>query len=274
LLEAAVVDMKRPDRTVIFWDVDAPATLDRVMNDPLDPFASLIPQYDLILTYGGGAPVVEAYEFLGACECIPIYNALDPSTHYPVLPDSRFRSDLAFCGNRLPDRETRVEEFFFKPAGSMTGHSFLLGGNGWKDKAIPENIQYVGHLYTRDHNAFNCTPRYILNISRASMAKYGYSPATRVFEAAGAGACIITDHWEGINTFLEPEKEILVAYEGKDVADYLKTVTPDFARTVGEAARKRVLAEHTYDHRAEQLEKVLRTTGILQGRKECLKTNP
>src|SRR5205085_8493424 len=107
LLEAAVLEAKRSGALVAFWDVDAPATLDRVHQDPADPFGSLIPRYDLVFTYGGGDPVVNAYRALGARECVPIYNALDPSTHYEVSPDPRFESDLAFVGNRLPDREAR-----------------------------------------------------------------------------------------------------------------------------------------------------------------------
>src|SRR5688572_32665641 len=47
-------------------------------------FRSLIPRYGMILTYGGGEPVVSAYERLGARACIPIYNALDRDTHHPV----------------------------------------------------------------------------------------------------------------------------------------------------------------------------------------------
>src|SRR4051812_26543961 len=100
LLEKAVLDLQSPETLVVFWDVDAPATLDRVQKNHSDPFRPLIPRYDLVLTYGGGDPVVKAYTAIGAQECIPIYNALDPSTHYPVPPDARFESDLAFLGNR------------------------------------------------------------------------------------------------------------------------------------------------------------------------------
>src|SRR3954471_22344507 len=116
LLEAAVLDLQNAATWVAFWDVDAPATLDRVTKNPGDSFRALIPQYDLVLTYGGGDPVVEAYEALGARVCVPIYNALDPHTHHPVGPDSRFAGELAFLGNRLPDRERRVVEFFLEVA--------------------------------------------------------------------------------------------------------------------------------------------------------------
>jgi len=194
---------------------------------------------------------------LGARECIPIYNALDATTHYPVSPDSRFAGDLGFLGNRMPDRETRVEEFFFRAAAQLPDYKFILGGNGWGSKEMPVNVNYLGHIYTHDHNAFNCTPKAVFNISRESMARYGFFPATRVFEAAGAGACIITDFWKGIELFLEPEREIIVAENSDEVAEILRQLTPEKASKIGEAARGRVFAEYTYAHRAEQLEAIL-----------------
>ncbi|MCC6346574.1 MAG: glycosyltransferase [Nitrospirales bacterium] len=256
LLEAAVPALKRPDALAVFWDVDAPATLDRVQANPDDPFRALIPRYDLILTYGGGDPVVSAYEALAARRCIPVYNALDPATHHPAAADPRFSGDLGFIGNRLPDREARVREFFFRAAALLPHRRFLLGGNGW-DTPEALNIAYVGHVYTRDHNAFNSTPHAVLNVNRESMARYGFSPPTRVFEAAGAAACLITDHWQGIGMFLEPGREILVARDGHEVAEHLLALTPEKARSIGEAAYRRIGAEHTYAHRAAQLEKVL-----------------
>ena len=257
LLEAAVLEGKRPGTLVAFWDVDAPATLDRVENDPSDSFRGLIPRYNLILTYGGGDPVVSAYESLGARQCVPIYNALDPATHHPVVPEPRYAGDLGFLGNRLPDREARVEEFFLGAAARLPDRRFLLGGSGWDDKPLPPNVSYLGHVYTPDHNAFNCTPLAVLNVSRESMARYGFSPATRVFEAAGAGACLITDDWEGIATFFEPGRELLVARDGAEVAEHLGGLTPARAKAIGEAALGRVLREHTYAQRAARLEGVL-----------------
>ena len=257
LLEKGVLEIRRPDGLCVFWDVDAPATLDRMESDPDDRFRALVPRYDLIFTYGGGDPVIDAYRRFGARDCVPIYNALDPATHQPVEPDARFQADLGFLGNRLPDREARVEQFFLDAAAQLPEKTFLLGGSGWADKPMPGNVRYVGHVYTRDHNAFNCTPLAVLNISRESMARYGFSPATRVFEAAGAGACLITDEWVGIEMFLEPGREVLVARDGAQVAEHLRQLTPERARRIGEAARRRVLAEHTYAHRAAQVESVL-----------------
>lgn len=257
LLEAEVLELQGPRTQVFFWDVDAPATLERVQNNPDDPFRRHIPRYDRVLTYGGGEPVASAYRALGARDCTPVYNALDPETHHPVPPNARFEGDLGFLGNRMPDREARVEEFFFRPALELANRRFLLGGSGWGDKPMSPNVNYLGHVYTADHNAFNCTPLAVLNISRESMARFGFSPATRVFEAAGAGACLITDYWEGIEWFLEPGREVLVARSGNEVAEHVRALNAEQAREIGQAALRRVLAEHTYSHRAAVVEALL-----------------
>lgn len=256
LLEAAVLAFKDRHTMTVFWDVDAPATLDRVNADPRDPFKELIPQYDLILTYGGGEPVVRSYKSLGARECVPIYNALDPDTHHPVPSERRFECDLALLANRLPDREARIEQFFLAAAERLPERRFMLGGSGWADKAMSQNVNYVGHVYTCDHNAFNCSARAVLNVNRDSMASYGFSPPTRIFEAAGAAACLITDAWEGIETFLMPDSEVLVARDADEVVEHLKSLDEERARRIGEAALQRVLAEHTYRHRALEFQEL------------------
>jgi spore maturation protein CgeB len=256
-LEAGVLEARRPGGRAIYWDVDAPATLERIAADPHDRFRPLVGQYDLVLTYGGGEPVTSAYEAIGARRCVPIYNALDPATHHPVAPDPRFACDLAFLGNRLPDREARVDEFFFRAARALPGRTFLLGGNGWSDKPMPSNVRYVGHVYTHEHNALNVTATAVLNVHRDSMARFGFSPATRVFEAAGAGACIITDAFAGIELFLEPGPEVLVAQSGDEVAALLAAHAGARAAVIGRAALRRILAQHTYAHRAATLEALL-----------------
>ena len=265
LLERAVLENRKSDQTIIFWDVDAPATLQRMRDDEADPFRALVPRYDLILTYGGGDPVVRKYKSFGARECIPIYNALDPDTHHAVPPNPDFDADLSFLGNRLPDREARVEEFFLRAASLSPNQRFLLGGAGWNDKPMPRSVRYIGHVSTNDHNAFNCTPRAVLNISRESMASNGWSPATRVFEAAGAGACIITDAWDGIDHFLEPEKEVLVASNGTEVADLVRSLDPKRAKEIGMNAQRRVLSEHTYRHRAADVDRIFKGTFPVAG---------
>ena len=257
LLEAQVLQCRSETAKVAFWDVDAPATLARVEENSRDPFRALIPQYDFIFTYGGGVPVVEHYTRLGAANCHPVYNALDPDTHHPELASPELACDLVFVGNRLPDRERRVEEFFLHAAELAPEHRFALGGEGWAGKPLPSNVQWIGHVGTHDHNRVNCSARMVLNINRDSMAAVGFSPPTRVFEAAGAGACLITDRWAGIETFFEPGKEILVASGPQDLVRYLRNVSPVEARKMGQNMRARALREHTYALRAKQFEAIV-----------------
>jgi spore maturation protein CgeB len=135
----------------------------------------------------------------------------------------------------------------------------VLGGSGWnRGIALPPNVNYVGHVYTRDHTAFNCSPRAVININRDSMARTGYSPPTRVFEAAGA--CLICDAWEGIEEFLEPGREVPCVASGDEVESLLPSPSTEAAREIGDAARRRILSQHTYAHRAGLL------STLLQGR--------
>jgi spore maturation protein CgeB len=257
-LLGAVLASAAPRAVAIFWDVDAPATLAEIAAAPAHPLRAALDRLDLVLTYGGGDPVVARYRELGARRCVPIYNGLDPATHHPVAPEPRFAADLGFLGNRLPDREARVDAFFFEAARRRPDLAFLLGGSGWTPDVTPPNVRALGHVPTADHNAFNVTPRAVLNVSRESMAANGFSPATRVFEAAGAGACLITDAWEGIELFLAPGEEVLVARDGADVAEITATLTEPAAREIGRRALARVLAHHTYDRRAVEVDALLR----------------
>lgn len=256
-LLALTMQHARPDALRIFWDVDAPATLAELDADPAHPLHRMLAKLDHVMTYGGGNPVVRAYLAFGARSCVPVYNALDPATHHPALPDARYAADFSLLANRLPDREACVEEFFLRPATLLPDRKFLLGGSGWHDKPMPANVEVIGHVPVAAHNAFNASAMAVLNVARDRMAAVGFFPATSVFEAAGAGACIITDAWEGIDLFLEPDSEILVAHDGVEVAALLRNLKPERAREIGEAARLRVLRDHTYKFRAGQVNRLL-----------------
>jgi spore maturation protein CgeB len=258
LLEHRVLQCRSPQVQVAFWDVDAPATLQRVENDSCDPFRQCIPEYDFIVTYGGGDEVVERYRRLGARCCHPIYNALDPATHHGEAPDAELACDLVFVGNRLPDRERRVEQFFLRAAELAPEMRFVLGGEGWGGKALPPNVRWIGHVGTGAHNRINASARMALNINRESMADVGFSPPTRVFEAAGVGTCLITDKWRGIEKFFAPGREILVAESAEEIVGYLRGTSAAEARAIGNAMHRRALGEHTYAQRAAEVDGILR----------------
>lgn len=238
---------------VTFWDVDAPATLARMNADPSDPFRQQMPLYDAVLTYGGGPYCEGEYRRLGAKAYFSMYNGLDPETHFPVPADPGLACDVAFLGNRLPDREARVDELFLRAASLAPHRRFLLGGEGWAAKSLPTNVRWIGHVPTSAHNRVNCSATMVLNINRASMATSGFSPPTRIFEVAGAGTCLLCDDWPGINDCFEPEREILVIRTAEDVVSALQRHAHD-APGIGEAFRARALRDHTYAQRARQAE--------------------
>jgi spore maturation protein CgeB len=264
LLERLVLECQSEHTRVAFWDVDAPATLARVEENAADGFRTLIPRYDFIFTYGGGPPVMRHYLRLGARNCHPIYNGLDPETHYPVVADPELACDLAFVGHRLPDRERRVEQFFLHAAELAPDLRFILGGEGWGGKCLPANVRWIGHVTTGDHNRVNCAARMVLNLNRESMASVGFSPPTRIFEAAGAAACVITDAWPGIESFFEPGREILVASSAEEIVKLLRGIDASSAREIGQAMRQRALREHGYDLRARQVDEILRVTRLTE----------
>jgi spore maturation protein CgeB len=262
VLERRILECARRS-VVCFWDVDAPATIERIRKDPGDPFRALIPRYDAIFTYGGGPAIQEAYQEHGARSYYSICNGLDPETHHPVPADSGFACDVAFVGNRLPDREARVEKLFLRAAELAPDRRFLLGGEGWHDKRLPGNVKWIGHVPTALHNVVNCSAEMVMNINRTSMAECGFSPPTRVFEAAGAGACLLCDEWPGIELFFEPGREILVIRTAEDVSDAISRFDRAERRRIGDSFRGRALHEHTYARRAEMIHIALL---------ECLRT--
>lgn len=257
-LEAAVAGRSGGAVRTAFLDVDAPATLQRLAEDPADPFHACIPRFHHVFTYGGGPPIVERYLRAGARACTPVYNAVDPDSHAPPPGVAERRWDLLFMGNRLPDRERRAEEFFFRAAELVPDARFALGGEGWSDRPLPANVELLGHVPTARHNAVNAAARLVLNVHRDSMVENGWSPATRMFEAAGAAACQITDAWRGIEEFFEPGTEILVAEGAEAVAGYVERIDEASAREIGAAARERAVRDHGYAQRAALLDRLLR----------------
>ena len=266
LLEAAVLELRRPDGTrplCAFWDVDAPATLERVRGAAgAAPIRS--GRWSRATTWSSPTAAARrwsrAYEALGARRCVPIYNALDPETHSPAAPSRR-----ALHGRPGLSRQPAA-----RPRGAGRGVLPARGGarcpsacSCWAAPAgttsrCPATFARVGHVYTRDHNAFNASTTAVLNVNRDSMARVGFSPATRVFEAAGAAACVVTDAFVGVEPFFAPDREILVARDGAEVAAHPGGADAG-ARARRSARRRgaRVLAEHTYDQRALQVEALL-----------------
>lgn len=257
LLEAAIPHCTAEHALSVYWDLEPATTLARLDTEVHYPLRSQLPWYDLVLLRHGGEELMEAFQRVGARTCFPVYPALDPEFHFPVVPAAAPVASLAYLAHRRVERDPQVQRAFFDVAATLAGYQFILGGCGWEDVAMPSNVHYVGYVYTAEHNAYNSAASAVLNLTYAPTARWGYAPTSRLFEAAGAGACVISDTWAGLETFLEPEREILIAHDTAEVIDHLSALSPDRAAAIGRRAGERSRVEHTYERRAAELEALL-----------------
>lgn len=252
----AILDSRAAIRS--FYDLDTPVTLTALRSDvrvlylPTEGLSA----FDLVLSYTGGRALNELQTRLGARRVAALYGSVDPETHSPVAPMREFRGELCYLGTYAADRQSALEELFVKPASRLRYSRFVIGGAQYP-RSFPwrDNMYFVRHLAPSLHSAFFCSSRATLNITRASMAAYGYCPSGRLFEAAACGAPILSDGWEGLETFFAPGKEILCVDTAEDVMRILAASDADL-HAVSRAARERTLEEHTAARRIAELERI------------------
>ena len=241
-----------------FYDLDTPVTLDALNHDGhvnyLPP--SGLSEFDLVLSYTGGRAVEELKIKLGARFVAPLYGSVDPEHHRPVMPREGFRSTLSYLGTYAADRQESLKRLFFEAAARLPGERFLIGGAQYPD-GLPwvDNIWFLRHVPPSDHPAFFSSSRATLNVTRGVMARYGYCPQGRLFEAAACGTPLLTDDWEGLDAFFRPGEELVRVRSSQDVMNAL-SLTDAELRRLAAAARERTLAEHTGDCRVAELERI------------------
>jgi spore maturation protein CgeB len=239
--------------TTAFYDIDTPVTLASLANGGSDYLsARLIPRFDLFLSFTGG-PVLDTLERrYGSPRARVLYCSADPDLHRPV--DARRRWSLGYLGTYSPDRQRVLDELLIAPARELPEVNFVLAGPQYPDGIQwPENIERFDHVPPSEHSAFYCAQRFTLNATRADMARLGYSPSVRLFEAAACGVPVISDDWPGIETLFKPGEEILIARGSQEAIEFL--AMPEARRDeIGAAARRRFLRDHTPDRRAKDLE--------------------
>jgi len=257
--EALLMDAGVPVR--VFYDLDTPVTLAQLAAGRGVDYLGCrgLADYNLVLSYTGGAALRELGRRLGARAIAPLYGSVDPMVHHRVAPASRFRADLSYLGTFAADRQAALEELFVAPATIVSHCRFVLGGSGYPANfPWADNIHFVRHLPPDQHPAFYSSGRLTLNVTRGAMAAMGYCPSGRLFEAAACGTPILSDTWPGLEQFFEPAREILLARDRYDVVAALSLGDEELHR-IGEAARERVLAEHTAANRARELVGLLET---------------
>jgi spore maturation protein CgeB len=182
---------------------------------------------------------------------------VDAALYMRTRPNTKFRSHLSYLGTYAADRQPKLIELLDLPARSLPKYHFLVAGPMYPaDIVWPSNVHHLSHVPPQDHPAFYSSSRFALNLTRADMVQAGHSPSVRLFEASACGAAIISDRWAGIEDFLTPGEEILLASSRHDVIDYLSHLTEKEARRIGEAARQRILDQHSSDHRAREFESI------------------
>jgi spore maturation protein CgeB len=244
-----------------FYDLDTPVTLARLEAGETTSYIGPrgLRDFDLVLSYTGGAALDALRTRLGAHRVAPLYGSVDPDIHAPVEPVERFRADLSYLGTYAQDRQEALAALLVEPARRMPERRFVIGGALYPaDFPWAPNIFFVRHLPAAEHPAFYSSSRLTLNVTRGAMAAMGWCPSGRLFEAAACGAPILSDRWDGLDRFFEPGREILLAAD-TDQAMAAIGLDDDNLRRIARAARERTLAEHTADHRAIELEAALET---------------
>jgi spore maturation protein CgeB len=252
-----VLDAQGPLR--VFYDLDTPVTLARL--DAGEPVPYIGPRglggFDRVLSYTGGAALTALRERLGARHAAPLYGSVDPETHRLADPQPVYQGDLSYLGTYAADRQGVLDRLFLEPARRLPGRRFVLAGAQYPaDFPWAPNVWFVRHLPPADHPAFFSSSPLTLNVTRADMARMGWCPSGRLFEAAACGTASLSDTWEGLDAFFEPGREILLAGSTDEALDALTLPREEIAR-IARAARERTLAEHTADHRARQMVEIL-----------------
>jgi len=255
-LRAAAMMLEQQGLLKIFYDLDAPVTLAQLRDGAELSYigADGLSGFDLVLSFTGGPRLIEEYgRKLGARRIEPLYGHVDPDIHRPVPPRPHYLSDLSYLGTYSGDRQHTLENLFVQPARERRDRRFLIGGAQYPhDFPWSPNIHFVRHLPPAEHAAFFASSRLTLNVTRRAMAEMGWCPSGRLFEAAACGAPIISDQWDGIETFFRPGDEILLADNATDVLAALSRDDGDL-HVMARRARERTLDEHSSAKRAMEL---------------------
>ncbi|MBN2141366.1 MAG: glycosyltransferase [Desulfovibrionaceae bacterium] len=169
---------------------------------------------------------------------------------FEALGEEARKLALETCVTWLATLEYRLECL----AGILGFGPIIAGDPGWKEllggvpgwRYLPELAYYdeLPDFYPLSEVNFNCTSKQMKGAVNQ-----------RVFDVPSCGAFLITDRRRQIEDLFEPGQEVVLYDEPAEVFDLVRRylADPGARRRVVEAARKRVLAEHTYDRRLAEL---------------------
>ena len=257
------------DGVKAFYDIDTPITLAKLASGEEEYLTPrLVERYDLYLSFTGGPVLRKIERELGSPMARALYCSVDAKVYFPESCKAKW--DLGYMGTYSVDRQPSLEHLLIEPARRSARLKTVVAGPMYpRELSWPANVKRIEHLAPRAHRSFYNSQRFTLNLTRADMRAIGYSPSVRLFEAAACATCIISDSWPGLETFFKPQHEILIASTADEVLHYLNHLSEQDRRAIGERARQRILAEHTSERRAIELEQyvaeVIETAGFAAG---------
>jgi spore maturation protein CgeB len=239
-----------------FYDIDTPITITKLQDGTAGYLeAQQVPGFDLYFSFTGGPLLKKLQAEFGAVRPVPLYCSVEDDKYCPRGTYRRYQNHLSYMGTYAQDRQDKLQALFIEPASAAPDLRFLLAGPQYPRKLKwPRNIRHIKHLSPRWHPHFYSSSRLTLNLTRWAMVTCGFSPSVRLFEAAACGCPIISDYWEGLDTFLQIDKEILIAESCRDVLSLVRDLDDRELQRIAQHARERVLSEHSSQRRAEEFE--------------------
>ena len=236
-----------------FYDIDTPVTLAGLDQGLEYLSAAMIPRFDLYLSFSGGPVPGMIEDAYGSPMARVLYCSADPDLNRPHPVKQHW--SLGSLGTYSDDRQPSLERLLLAPAMMLADHQFVVAGSRYPEHLVwPDNVSRIEHLSQHEHPPFYSRQRFTLNLTRADMRALGFSPSVRLFEAAACGTPVISDRWPGIETIFEPGTEILLVSDAREVSQILRDIPEERRLAIADKARRRILADHTPDHRARQLE--------------------
>jgi spore maturation protein CgeB len=238
-----------------FYDMDTPVTLSRLEAGEAVSYIGPhgLDGFDVVLSFTGGDALAALHHRLGARHVVPLYGSVDPDLYHPAFPQPQYAGLLSYIGTYAADRQLALQTLLIEPALRRPAGRFVIAGAQYpKEFPWSENLFFVRHLPPSEHCGFYASCGLTLNVTRAAMARMGWCPSGRLFEAAACGTPVLSDAWEGVDAFFEPGEEILIARNAEEAMAALD-LSPEARMRIGARARERVLAEHTAERRAREL---------------------
>ncbi len=238
----------------------------RMVTAPESMAAYDLSHYDGVLAYG--KVLKELYEQRRwARSAWTWHEAADLRVFHP-LADASKQGDLIWIGNWGDDeRSSEIREFLIEPVKKLKLKARVYGVRYPDDakKALANaEIEYAGWLPNYEVPRIFAQYKITVHIPRRPYVKMLPGiPTIRPFEAMACGIPMICSPWNDAENLFRPGKDYLIARNGTEMADLLRSVltNPDRAAELAKNGLETIRARHTCAHRVSELLEIYRHVG-------------